>query len=65
LIEESYYERLQKRVISQNKVMNLDSGVMYAYDVRGGCSLASAALALVHDLYLNNLNMSLIIKYNE
>jgi hypothetical protein len=65
LIEEAYYERLQKRVISQNKVMNLDSGIMYAYDVRGGCSLASAVLALVHDLYLNKLNEWHIIRYNE
>ena len=36
--------------------MNLDSDIIYTYDVREGCSLASAALALVHDLCLNKLN---------
>jgi hypothetical protein len=45
--------------------MNLDSGIMYAYNVRGCCSLVSAALALVHDLCLNKLKLWNIIKYNE
>jgi hypothetical protein len=45
--------------------MNLDSGIMYAYDVRGGCSLASATPAPVHDLCLNTLNVWHIIKYKE